>query len=116
MKRYTRFGLSALLAVAMSGVFAGEKTGLVSSIIINNSYPNKAFIKLDKPYSLAEPVCSQTVDTWDFVFDHSTATGKALYAMALAAQLAEKEVKAFGYNTCALFGGYEDLRYLATEP
>jgi hypothetical protein len=114
MKRLMIVGV-ALLGIAAVTAHAGEKQGRILSMMLAPEYPDRAFIKVEGTYSPAEPSCSAGVSSWDFVLDTSTSTGKAMYALALAAQNAQSVVIVNGLGTCLLQTNYETVRYISEE-
>jgi hypothetical protein len=64
----------------------------------------------------AEPTCSLGYEAWDFVFDITTDTGKALYSLALTAHAAGTVVLAYGGGDCYPARPFEVLLYLTTSP
>jgi hypothetical protein len=115
---YPRFVLTvvaALVATLMPiSCWAGIKEGRVASVLVLTSIPDRAFIKIDGSYTQAEPGCSGGAAEFDFIFDISTATGKALYALALSAHATGTSVVVGGRGTCLFRSGYEDLDYIQT--
>lgn len=92
------------------------KEGRITSILVLTSIPDRAFIKIEAPYSQAEPSCSTGSYELDFIFDITTATGKALYSLAVATQAAGTVVTVGGLGSCSLRLGYEDLDYIQIKP
>ena len=105
-------GAMSLCMCSVAAV-AGQKQGPITSIYIGTSDPGKAFIKVDGTYT-SKPGCSAGV-AWDLVFDLTTDTGKALYALALAAHSSGTVVLAYGTGDCPR-PPYEGLAYLTTNP
>jgi hypothetical protein len=50
--------------------------------------------------------------SWHYTFDGTTAEGKNMLSIILAAQLAKQLITLGGKGTCTLGGGSEDLRHV----
>jgi len=90
----------------------GLKEGRITSILVVNSIPDRVFVRVEGSFSQAEPSCSVGAYEFDFIFDLTTPTGKALYALALAIQASGAVVLVGGFGSCNLRLGYEDLDYI----
>jgi hypothetical protein len=110
--------LAILLAcLPVTTAYAGLKQGRIVSVLTASSIPDKVFIKVEGNYSASqpEPSCGTGASQWDFALDLTTAHGKTIYALVLAAQAAQTTVTAGGLGTCTLRAGYEDLDYIHTD-
>ena len=86
--------ISAVMAMIVAAVpaRAGEKQGRIVSMVVSQDY-ERAHIKVEGAGIYpSEPVCSQQVSSHDFVLNISTPVGKAIYALALAAQSSQAVV------------------------
>jgi hypothetical protein len=101
--------------VLFSCAHAGQKQGRISSVLLVQTHADRVFIKVNAPYSQAEPACSSGVSEWDFVLDISTSTGKATYALLLTAQATQTSVIVDGTNTCSLHSSYETVSYVSNQ-
>jgi hypothetical protein len=113
MKLWKVLLCGALLSSGAS--YAGVKEGRITSVLVLNSIPDRAFVKVEGAFSQAEPSCSVGSYEFDFIFDMSTPTGKALYALALATHASGAVVIAGGFGSCSLRSGYEDLDYIQAK-
>lgn len=70
------------------------------------------FIDIEQTVT-GKPACSSNSD-WDFVLDVSTASGRATYALLMAASSAGRPVNIAGSNQCSLSasGLVENLYYM----
>ena len=114
-KSAARGALRAVLALfmtcAMSSAAAGDLTGVLQKVHVTTSpgAETTAFIKISGT-TLNKPNCQ--IDAYQFAFDYSTVTGRALLALAIAAQGSGQVVRAYGTGLCDLFDGVEDLRWI----
>lgn len=95
---------------------AGVKEGRITSVLVLNSIPDRAFVRIEGTFLQAEPACSTGSYEFDFIFDMTTATGKALYALALATHASGTVVTVGGFGSCSIRSGYEDLDYIQIKP
>jgi hypothetical protein len=94
----------------------GVKEGRITSLLVVNSIPDRVFVRVEGSFSQAEPSCSVGSLEFDFIFDMTTPTGKALYAIALATHASGAAVIVGGFGSCNLRLGYEDLDYIQIKP
>jgi hypothetical protein len=80
---------------------AGQKEGTITSVLVLNSIPDLAFVKIQGAFTQAEPSCASS-NEFDFIFNMTTATGKALYALALATHASGEVVLVGGFGACSL--------------
>ena len=96
--------LAALSAAAQYTVY----TGLVVTLRVDQN--GHGLVQFDSKVGGA--TC-RAVDNRDYMaFDTNTEGGKSIYRMALAAQLAGKQVKFRGADVCNTYAGFEDVAYL----
>jgi hypothetical protein len=104
-----------LLVLAIAGfsaaAAAGDMSGVIKEIHLGPVYGTKVFLKVQGT-ATNQPACVTNPD-YAFVFDQDSATGRALLATVLTAQSSGQSVKLNGYNSCALFGTVEDLRWIS---
>jgi hypothetical protein len=97
--------LASVLLVLSSGIAHanGSGTGTITFIggmLPNPSYPASIYVGIS-PAPINRPACSNN-GSYHFVFDPSTAEGKALYAALLSVQASGKQIYIYGTGTCAL--------------
>ncbi|MDR6985120.1 hypothetical protein J2X32_003777 [Rheinheimera pacifica] len=61
-----------------------------------------------------QPACRQQ-GNYHFAFDSETPGGSALLSAILSAHVAQKDIRISGYNTCTVYKGVEDLRWLRVQ-
>lgn len=92
---------SLVIAAAGSAWANGSGTGTVTVIggqFADGSYPASVYFGIS-PAPTGRPGCS-TSGSYHFVFDPSTAQGKALYAALLVAKANNTPINIYGTGTC----------------
>ncbi|HEY0924136.1 hypothetical protein [Rheinheimera pacifica] len=93
--------------------FAGSGVGKIQRIELGPLYNGKVFIIVEGVME-GQPACRQQ-DNYHFVFDAEAPGGAALLSAVLSAQVAQKNIHISGYNTCNIYSGVEDLRWLRVQ-
>lgn len=97
--------VSAFMACTIA--HAGEGIGTVNSLIVRDS-DGLVHVYLSTPPT-SRASCAATTVYW-MIPNENSETGKKLYAMLLAAQLAGRPVNIVGKNTCVRWGDGEDIQ------
>lgn len=108
-------GACALSLMAPDEAGAGEKLGRITSVHLGQQHADKVFVKIEGAHTQPEPACSSGDDSWDFVLNISSSTGKAIYTQLIAAQYSQAPVRAAGTGDCALHWGYETLQHIIID-
>ena len=101
----------ALIAVSVftpSSLIAGEVTGTVTSLLVRQSDGLTYFTVSGT--ATGKPTCA-TNSYW-IIQDETSEAGKKLYALVMAAKIAEKQINVVGANTCTRWGDGEDVKYV----
>ena len=97
---------AAALLLAAFGANAASYQGLINNVTPNNG---RLFIAVNAGgFDGAGSSCYAVTTTMIYSVDLSTATGKALLAVALSAKLTGKQVYVYGDGTCATVGNPYD--------
>jgi hypothetical protein len=97
--------LASLCGVAATQTIAGTQTGLVKDVYIRDS---DGLILVDLTgTAVLKPGCA--LRSYWIVPNEKTDSGKRLYTMLLAAQLAGRPVTIKGKDTCTRWGDGEDI-------
>ena len=99
--------LAIAAGMACATTHAGEGLGTVASLIVRDS-DGLVHVYLSTPPT-SRPPCAATTVYW-MIPNENSETGKKLYAMLLAAQLAGRPVSIVGKNTCVRWGDGEDIQ------
>ncbi len=84
----------------------------ITNILVGPQFGNRVMLTLsNKP--LDAPACQ--TKTHSYAFDGTTESGKMTLSVVLAAYAAKKDVTLGGNNTCDLYSGIEDLRYVFVQ-
>ncbi|WP_259238690.1 hypothetical protein [Rheinheimera pacifica] len=105
--------LSVFIAFFSTLTFAGSGVGKIQRIELGPMYNGKVFIIVEGVME-GQPTCRQQ-GNYHFVFDAEAPGGAALLSVVLSAQVAQKNIHISGYNTCNIYNGIEDLRWLRVE-
>jgi hypothetical protein len=97
--------LASLCVVAATQAMAGSQTGLVKDVYVRDS-DGLVLVDLTGTATL-KPNCA--LRSYWIVPNEKTDSGKRLYTMLLAAQLAGRPVTIIGKNTCTRWGDGEDI-------
>jgi len=102
------------LGILPISVFAGEQSGLVMDIRVNNtSTYSGSHVFINGTY-IARPECGTNSLWW--VFDTDTSTGKVMLATLLTAKATGKTVILWGSGGCALRPGMETIVQVSIQP
>lgn len=97
--------LASLCVIGAMQAIAGSQTGLVKDVYIRDS---DGLILVDlQGIATLKPACA--LRSYWIVPNEKTDSGKRLYTMLLAAQLAGRPVTINGKNTCTRWGDGEDI-------
>lgn len=96
---------ASLCGVAAAQAIAGTQSGLVKDVYIRDS-DGLILVDLVGTATL-KPACA--LRSYWIVPNEKTDSGKRLYTMLLAAQLAGRPVTIYGKNTCTRWGDGEDI-------
>lgn len=108
MKKSLKKFIATLAFAACSASNAGTSTGPVTILIVNSS--NYLFFTAGT--KTGSPTCGNN-NQW--AISLSTAQGKSIYVMLLAAQAQNKQVSVYGANTCNNWGDREDVLYATSQ-
>ena|SRR5687767_1653991 len=97
----------AFLNPALPAQAGGVENGIVVKVSSSKQFGEILFIKTDKTKTGA-PGC-QTNFSWDFVMPLVSEHDKKIYAMLLAARVAQTPITLSGTGTCDHFGSIETL-------
>ena len=106
MKANSKFLAAAFIAASSFAANAGYVTGMVTIPIVMSD--GRIFVTPSTTV-VSPPTCNVTNR---FVFDSSTAGGKAMLATLLAAKALGLQVFFAGTTYCTLFTNAEDLSYI----
>jgi hypothetical protein len=113
--RFAICALSALAALTMAHqhACAGTETGIITQITTRDS---DGLIYLELSGTPTDrPSCASLHPYWS-IPNETTVTGKAMYAMLLAARMAGSPVVIVGKNTCsARLGTSEDIALVSLQ-
>jgi hypothetical protein len=105
--------LIALLVI--SGSVYADTTGTIKQMVCHDeSVSPVCQVSMNGAVNLATCATSG----WHYTFDGTTAEGKNMLSIILAAQLSKQLITIGGKGNCALLGSSEDLRhvYITTAP
>lgn len=88
-------------------LFAGQSSGYVDSLLVRDSDGLVYFFLRDEVVLSEKPSCA-TKKYWMVKSENSVA-GKNQLSLLMAAQMAGKKVKVYGYHTCERWGDGEDV-------
>ncbi|MDK9758601.1 hypothetical protein KIV40_25225 [Vibrio sp. D173a] len=88
---------------------SGIASTKITSLMLDQLYPNQVFIKTSKPHVAGSPDCHSN-STWSYVLRLDNEKAKTMYSMLLAAHMAGKPVSLVGTGSCTSFEIVEDLR------
>ncbi len=91
-------------------LFAGDATGKVDNILVRSSDGMIYFFLKDVQLNSPKPACA-TNSYW-IIKDENSSTAKHQLSMLIAAQMAGKKVRVYGYNTCTRWADGEDVNLL----
>lgn len=103
MNRY----LLVLILLCCLPLSAGKSSGYVDSVLVRDSDGLVYFFLRDEVVMSQKPSCA-TKKYWMVKNENSTA-GKNQLSLLMAAQMAGKKVKVYGYNTCERWSDGEDV-------
>lgn len=102
----------ALLPILFFTTSVSNASGIAStkitSLMLDQQYPNQVFIKTSKPREAGSPDCQNS--TWSYVLRLDNEKAKTMYSMLLAAHMAGKPVSLDGTGNCTSYRSVEDLR------
>jgi hypothetical protein len=90
---------------------AGDAVGTVQEVHMGPLYGTRVFLKIAGTIDMGD--CH--TNHFHFVFDSAVAGGKELLSASLAAKTSQSTVRVNGFDTCNLYAGVEDLRWLTLE-
>lgn len=98
-----------LLILVSSLVFAGEQSGVVSSVVVRQS-DGLVYFTLEGNITTGKPSCVKK-EYW-MIRDENSTAGKFQYSMVLSALSSGKRVSVSGLNTCVRWADDEDVNYI----
>ena len=114
MKNF-RLAVLTLSLFLASSVMATEYRGIITGVGLGPTYDAACIgddscvvIKVASNHEKAG--CNS--NSWDFVFNSSTDTGKNTLSVVLAAEMSKRTVVIGGTGLCKLFPSTEDLTYI----
>jgi hypothetical protein len=114
LRKRAKVGLLCQGLLIASVSTAGDMSGVIKEVHLGPVYGTTVFLRLEGAVTTPQPGC-KVDSSYQFAFDSNTATGRALLAVALAAQVSAQPVKVNGYNQCTHFNTVEDLRWLSIQ-
>ena len=96
----------SLCLLGMQPALAGSQTGYISALYIRDT-DGLVYVHLAGSPT-GRPPCAANSTYW-MVPNENSETGKKLFALLLAAKLANQQVQIVGKNTCARWGDGEDI-------
>lgn len=103
MNIFNKLIIVSVLVVLNFGAFSfGSVTGKITKIRVDAG--GKVMIFFDKPIGGAVPSCVNPAYKSVLSIDASTEGGKAVLAMAMAAKIANRNVRAHGFGRCSVYG------------
>jgi hypothetical protein len=103
------------LALLCSGlpVAAGTGQGTIGKVEYGPLYGTKVFFSIQGEVT-EKPSCSSDL-VYQFVFDSAVPGGKEILSSLLLAKTTAQSVKVSGFNSCSIYEGVENLRWIRLE-